>query len=635
MSGICGYYNDGREGLLDDMCEALAHCGPDDRGTFTSGPVGLGMTRLEINGEYTGRRPVSDEKAGVTVVFDGEIYNFRELRRELEKKGHRFRTKADAEVIAHLYEDLGYGCVEKLRGIFALAVWDGDTLFVARDRLGVKPLYYTWVKDRFYFASEIKGLLVAPGVDRAVDSEALDDYLTFRYVAAPKTLFKGVYKLPAGHWLKICRNGVRVNRYWGLAQPVSDVRLFGNRAREGVAALLQEAVRTRTLAAVPLGALLSGGLDSSLIVALLAQSCAEPVKTFHITFAGEEGEASFARQVAAELGCDHHELEATPEDLSAIPKVIWHLEEPVADAAAWATYLISRYAKQYVTVLLNGEGGDEVFAGYPRYLLSRLADVYHHSPKFFRKVFTDVVGKVSERRDASRFWRYTAKLANSAPTPGERNVAWLSVFAEAERRALYTDDFGAAGNVGRAAKLYEEFFKNSPGRSPVERLTTADITTSLVDDALLKVDKVSTAAGVEARVPFLDHVLVEYVARLSDRDRFGWGVPKKLLKEVAGDILPPPIVQRPKRAFEVPVARWLREYRRDWLRDTLFSPKALSRGYFRPRAVAALWDEFVDGGVGGERVWSLFCLEIWHQQFVDDFPASNFKVEPPLCVISS
>ncbi len=635
MCGICGFYNDGREGLLNDMCEALARGGPDDRGTFTSGPAGLGMSRLEIIGVHTGRRPVSNEDAAVTVVFDGEIYNFRELRRELEKKGHRFRTKADAEVIAHLYEDLGYGCVEKLRGIFALAVWDGATLFVARDRLGVKPLYYTWVKDQFYFASELKSLLVCPAVDRAVDSEALDDYLTFGYVAAPKTLFKGVYKLPAGHWLKICRNGAWVNRYWELPQPVSEGRLFGNRAREEVAALLQEAVRTRTLAAVPLGALLSGGLDSSLIVALLAQSCAEPVKTFHITFAGEEGEATFARQVAAEFGCDHHELEAVPEDLTAIPQVIWHLAEPVADAAAWATYLISRYAKQYVTVLLNGEGGDEVFAGYPRYLLSRLADSYHRFPKFFRKVFADVVGKVSERRDASRFWHNTAKLANSAPTPWERNVAWLSIFAEAERYALYADDFGAAVNGGHAAKLYEEYFKNSPGRSPIKRLMTADIKTSLVDGVMLKVDKASMAAGVEARVPLLDHVLVEYVTRLGDRDRFGWGVPKKLLKNLARELLPRHIIRRPKRAFVVPVEKWLRRYARDWVYDTVASSQALARGYFKPAAVGALLKDYFEEGVGGRKVWNLFCLELWHQQFVDGYVPSGFKCRPPRCVISS
>jgi asparagine synthase (glutamine-hydrolysing) len=636
MCGICGFYNDARNDLLDNMCGALAHRGPDDQGTFIGGPVGLAMARLKIVDLCTGHQPMSNEDGGITVVFNGEIYNYRELRAELNKKGHRFRTRSDTEVIVHLYEEMGRDCVQKLRGIFAFAVWDGGSLYVARDRLGVKPLYYTWVNDRFYFASEIKALLLVPGVDREVDLEALDDFVALQYVPAPKTLFKGIFKLPGGHWMRINGRGGWVNRYWELPLPYPNGWPYeGSSVREKVGELLADAVRSRTISDVPLGVLLSGGLDSSIVAALLRRNLTGQLKAFHIRFAGEEGEAVFARAVAQALDYEYHELEAGPGDLAAIPKVIWHLDEPIADAAAWATHLICRYVKSHVSVLLTGEGGDEVFAGYPRYLLSRFADLYHYSPPLLKRISARVASAAQVRYPRTRLWRHAVKLANSAGDPWVRNFAWLSIFAEAERQTLYTDDFAYEAAGGRAARLYERYFKYGAGRSNLQRLTAVDMKTWLVDNVLMKVDKTSMSAAVEARVPLLDHMLVETVVRLPDKDRFGRWTPKKLLKDFAGGLLPTSIVHRPKRAFEVPVGKWLREHRREWVCDVLGSAEAVARGYFRPQAVAALLDNFIKTGTDGKKIWSLFCLELWHRQFIDGFLRAHYRTDRLPCVISS
>jgi asparagine synthase (glutamine-hydrolysing) len=616
------------------MCGLLRHRGPDEDGTFVDGLAGLAMTRLKIIDLVSGSQPISNEDGRVTVVFNGEIYNYRELRRDLRAKGHYFRSLSDTEVLVHLYEEFGADCVHKLRGVFAFAIWDGGTLFLARDRLGVKPLYYSWVGDRFYFASEIKSLLVAPGVKREADAEALADFVTLQYVPGPKTLFKGIFKLPPAHWMRVNWRGAWVGRYWDLPVAGPDAERSFAAAAEDVDELVAEAVKTRTVADVPFGILLSGGLDSSVVAAMLRQSVSGRLKAYHIKFAGEEGEAVYARAVADALDYDYRELEATPDDLADIPKVIWHLDEPIADAAAWATYLICRRAKADVSVLLTGEGGDEVFAGYPRYMLSRLADFYHYGPSGLKRLSARVAGNAAERKPDSRFWRYAAKLAQSSPEPWERNFAWLSIFAEADRRALFSGDLLRDLRGVRARVLYERYFATG-GRGAVQRLTSADMKTWLADDVLMKVDKASMGVAVEARVPLLDHVLVESVTCLPDKVRFGAGKPKRLLKQLGARLLPPEVVRRPKRAFEVPVDKWLRRYRRDWLLDTVRSPEALSRGYFNPRALDDLCRNYVDEGARGKQVWTLFCLELWFREFIDRFSPHHAKAEAVPCAIYS
>jgi len=619
MCGICGYYQGEGEELLVTMCELMRHRGPDDQGIYTAPRIGLGMTRLAIVDVAGGHQPMSNEDGRVWVVFNGEIYNFRELRENLVARGHVFHSRADTEVIAHLYEDLGVACVQRLRGIFAFAVWDGETLFVARDRLGVKPLYYTWVRGRFYFASEIKALLACPGVVREVDEDALDDYMTFQYVAGPRTMFRRIFKLAPGYWLKVNGRGAWMDRYWTLPTP-SPRAVSTAAAEERVRALVDEAVRLRTLADVPLGALLSGGLDSSLVVAFLQRTLEQPVKAFHIRFQGEEGEASYARGVAERLGCEYYELTARPADLRALPEVIWHLDEPIADAAAWATYLICKYAKQHVTVLLTGEGGDEVFGGYPRYYLSAAADWFHRMPAAFRRAALAVIAAWP----AARGWRRRVeKIITSRDETWARNLEWLSIFDDDARRKVYAPDFQRRLAGGRAAALYQGYFRSYDAARNIQRLTAADVKTWLADNVLMKVDKASMAAGVEARVPLLDHVLVEYVFRLRTGPRFGGRWPKGLLKKVGQGVVPDFVLRRPKRAFEVPVAKWLREYERDWVCDVLLDPHALARGFFRRETLSALVQDYLVRGFGGRRVWNLFCLELWFREFIDGQPTAR------------
>ncbi len=635
MCGICGFYNDGDEHLLAGMCNTLATDKSEVRGYAIRWPAGIGETCRDTVAGGADRELLTNEDGTVAAAFCGVIYNAGDLRAELKAKGHDFRTRADAEVVVHLYEELGCEFLNKLNGVFALAVNDGRTLFLARDRLGVKPLYYTWVNNRFYFASTVQALLMCPGVDRAVDSGAVDDYMTFQYIPAPKTLFEGIYKLSPGIWLKINQNGAWVNRYWELPTVTRRRRISPDVVITRTAAFLEEAVRRRAADREPVGVLLSGGLDSSAVAALLRRNHSGPMKTFHVKFAGENGEEVFALEVAAALGVEHYELEAGPRELSALPRVISTLAEPLADAAAWATYLLCRFAKEHVIILLTGDGGDEVFGGYPRYLLSRMADGCQRVPAVLRNLAAGVLDKVENSRVLSGRSRYLSKVLNSPTTPWERNVAWLSVFTEDERSALYTADFKREVGDGRGAALYERYYRQGVGHSVMRRLTTADVKTWLADDLLSKIHCASTAAGVEVRLPLLDHFLVDYVASLGDRYRFGWGVSKALLKKAVRHLLPASVLRRRKRAFVVPVEKWLRDHEREWICDTVTSPRALGRGYFRPEAVRALLKEFLDKGVGGAKIWNLFCLELWQQEFVDNYLPAHFRLDEKRCGILS
>lgn len=617
MCGICGIYGNVSVEVLMSMCDAIAHRGPDDSGVFFARPVALGMTRLAIIDVAGGHQPMTNEDGRVVVVFNGEIYNYRELREELQQQGHRFKTNSDTEVLVHLYERYGAACVSKLRGIFAFAIADDEGLFIARDRLGVKPLYYTWARDTLYFASEIKSLLVCPAVKRELDAEALDDYLTFQYVPGPKTMFQGIFKLPPGHWLRVKRAGFWVSRYWEL--PLPEARGRGGVGQQSILDLLTEAVRLRTIADVPFGALLSGGLDSSLVVALLARVHPERVQAFHITFEGEPGETAYARQVAVHTGCEYHEVQAGPKELAVLPQVIWHLDEPIADAAAWATFLICRYARKFVKVLITGEGGDELFAGYPRYLLHKAAGYFHVLPQVFKRPVRSLANSL-DKAFPGTFWKYVAKVAASPADPVRRNIAWLSIFDEATKDVLYAPGFASTINGRRAEMLFENLMRRY-ARGPLVALTATDMKTWLPDDILTKVDKTSMAWGIEARVPILDHVVVETVATLSDRDRWGIGVPKLLLRRVARSLLPREVIRRRKRAFLTPVAKWLRQYEPEWLIETLLSSRALGRGYFNAAFVRELVQRYLTDGTGGSWVWLLFCFELWCREFIDRMPS--------------
>lgn len=623
MCGICGFYNFCDKEVLLDMCRSMEHRGPDDWGTFMRGRVGLAMRRLSIIDLDNGSQPIYDEDRDRVIVFNGEIYNHLELRKELEAFGHRFRTNSDTEVIIHAYEEFGRCCVHRLRGVFAFAILDGGELFCARDRFGVKPFYYFAQGDSFFFASEIKALLQVPFIPREINKDVLPVYAALQYVPGPETLFAGVYKLEPGHWLTVNRNGFRVTEYWRLPHRMREGVGDVEPAEKKVDELLDEAVKTRLVADVPVGALLSGGLDSSLVVARAAKLSRKTLHTFHIGFTdapGFRGELDRAREVAQWVGTEHHELTVGSDALSDLEKIIRNLDEPIADQAALPTYLICSHARKYVKVVLTGEGGDELFAGYPRYVLSGFANRYYKLPAFLRGVPADLL-IAAIRGTKSRAARRVAKLLTADPEPARRHFDWVSVFSAGEIGSLFTPEIN--GNGHDVAGIYVGFYHKPDAATELQRAIHADVNTWLVDDILIKVDKMSMAASVEARVPLLDHKLAEYVATLPDRVRIGRWRAKRLLKSVAQKELPRSIIERPKRPFSVPVGPWLKRHGRDMVWDLLTDKTARERSVFQPAYVEGLLKSFFSGNGkpdATQQIWSLLCFEMWCRVFIDMRP---------------
>lgn len=615
MCGIFGI-NDATANIDPDlllrMSDVMRHRGPDDRGFFTDGGFGFGMNRLSIIDVSSGHQPIGNEDGTLVIVFNGEIYNFQELRDPLAARGHRFTTRSDTETILHLYEEEGTAAFSALRGMFAIALWDSRRrkLVLCRDRLGKKPLYYYHNDGLFLFASEIKSLLMHDRVPRKVDLCALDLYLAHQYVPGPLTIFEGIRKLEPGTYLELDAAGLRTGRYWDLPAYTADVRdevEAVSRVRE----LLLAAVQERLVSEVPLGAYLSGGLDSSTIVALMAEVASSPVKTFSVGFA-EEGysELEFARSVAGKFATDHHEIVVKADAADLLPAVVWHLDEPMADPAAIPTYLISEYARRYVTVVLTGEGGDEAFAGYSIYRYQRLAQQYQHAfPAVVRRAVDSLAGRGLFDRKISQGIR-----ALNAPLECQGAV-WRSVFSRAERMALYGETVARALQESDAESPMAEAYRTGSG-SFLEKMLRTDMKIWLPDDLLMKVDKMSMAHSLEARAPFLDHRLIEFLARVPDGLKLRGKEGKYLLKKAMEGILPHDIIYRRKHGFDVPVDRWLRDDLKGMV-DTLLSKKRiLAAGFFDPDAVRAL----VERQRRGDRwyhkqVWLLLVFQIWHERF--------------------
>jgi len=625
MCGICGLAGWVESGTLDRMCDVMTHRGPDDRGAYTDlgGPVGLAMRRLSIIDLAGGHQPLANEDETVWIVFNGEIYNYRELREELGGKGgspkHRFATSSDTEVIVHLYEELGEACVQKLRGMFAFALWDTRQrkLVIARDRLGIKPLYYHFDEGKLAFASEIKALLECPWVQRQVKLEALDQYLTLQYVPAPRTLFEGICKLRPGHLL-VWQNGSLTTRaYWTLPQGMNGRVTDEREGAEQLLEMLREAVKLRLISDVPLGAFLSGGLDSSLVVALMSEFMDQPVKTFSVGFEGwEEGsELPQARRVAEHFGCDHHEVVLQPNVEELIHKAVWHWDEPVADPAALPTYLISEFARNWVTVVLTGEGADELFAGYKQYMVDRFAPSFQRCPAWLR----DGVLRPLARRWIGPGRLDTAWDALSCADPIQRHGRWVSVFPDPLRLSLYTDDVRQSlSEANGANQVLQQMFAEARDGTWLERRLHVDTRGWLPDDLLMKVDKMSMAVSLEARVPYLDHHVVEFVSRhLPGRLKLRGNTTKYILKQAARQLLPAAILNRPKHGFNLPLERWFREELRGFVQEVLLSEEARQRGYFRPEAVAGLFQEHQAGRYNhSRRLYALLMFELWHQKFI-------------------
>lgn len=627
MCGIVGMVNlDGRAAeaaLLARMNEAILHRGPDEDGVYLKGHVGLAMRRLAIIDLKGGQQPISDEEGAAWIVYNGEVYNYREVKKELEARGHRFHTDCDTEVVLHAYLEYGDDCPKHLRGMFAFAIWDErkQELFIARDRVGKKPLLYAKTRDSFVFGSEFSALLLHPSVSREIDRGALDDYLTFMCVPAPQTAYRDIRKLEPGHSLTLGRDGeIKTRRYW---EPdfSKKIKVSEEEAGERALALLREAVRVRLMSEVPLGAFLSGGIDSSAVVALMAEESATPVKTFSIGFEEQDfSELHHARRVAERVGAEHHEFVVRPDAMEVLPTLVEHYGEPYADSSAIPTYYVARETRRHVTVALNGDGGDECFAGYDRYAAMRLSERYRKLPAVLReRVIRQAVEllPISEVRP-SRARRVRRFLRAASLPPVERYLNWVTTTQRETKDELYTDEFQAEVGGRDATVWLRPWFARANGAGVVDAALLADTMTYLPNDLLVKVDIASMANSLEARSPFLDHHVIEFAASLPENLKLRGLTTKYILKKTLQKLLPSENLTRGKMGFGVPIGHWFRGQMQPFLREQLLSERAGRRGLFRPEAVRRM----VELHTGGERdythqLWTLLMLELWFQRFID------------------
>jgi asparagine synthase (glutamine-hydrolysing) len=624
MCGIAGVVGSLRthRATLQSMNDALRHRGPDGEGFFWSDEVGLAMRRLAIIDVAGGDQPIYNEDGTVCVVYNGEIYNFLELRAELEACGHHFATNSDTEVIVHAYEEYGVKCVERLWGMFALAVWDAreQRLLLARDRLGKKPLvYYANSTGGLAFGSELQAVLAHPSVPRDIDPRAIDDYLTYLYVPAPTTAYRAVKKLPPGHRLVWQAGRVMVEPYWSVRFS-EKLRISEEEAVEQFGGLLRDAVRRRLIADVPLGAFLSGGMDSSSVVAEMAELSTTPVKTFSIGFGERDfDELRYAAQVAQRFGTDHHELVVEPRALEILPTLVRNYGEPYGDSSAIPTYYVAQLTRQHVTVALNGDGGDELLAGYERHWAARVAARYDTIPRFLRHgLIRPLIPLMPEPRQRRAFLRRAKRFMTAAHLPVlDRYLHWVGAYTPSQKLALYSDDFTQLLGGNDSGHWLREALSAEPHLDPVDAVVRSDTLLYLPEDLLAKVDIASMANSLEARSPFLDHRLVEFCAALPSTYKLRGRTSKWLLRQLMRDRLPAEILTRPKMGFGVPVGEWLRGELRPLLEDTVLSSAALNRGYFRPQAVQSLVDDHVSRRADHtSHIWALLMLELWFREFV-------------------
>lgn len=626
MCGIVGIVrNDGKpvdRDLVTRMSNAIRHRGPDDDGFYFNEGVGLGMRRLSIIDVKGGQQPIHNEDRTAWIVYNGEIYNYLELREKLEKLGHKFYTNSDTEAIIHAYERYGYECARHLRGMFAFAIWDERTqeLLLARDRVGKKPLLYAQENGQLIFGSEFSSLLSHPDVSRDVEPEAIDQYLSFMCVPAPLTAYKSIKKLEPGHTLRWRKGEIKTERYW-LPDFSHKLKISEEEAGEQALALLREAVRIRLMSEVPLGAFLSGGIDSSAVVALMSEESSERVKTFSIGFEEQDfSELHHARRVAEHVGADHHEFIVRPDALEVLPLLVEHYGEPYADSSAVPTYYVARETRKYVTVALNGDGGDESFAGYERYAAMSLAEKYRKLPAFLRESVIRQAVELIPTSDVRRSRVRSAKrfLQGASLTKIDRYMRWVSVFPKDVKVSLYADSFLQQTRNADAAATIAPWFGRANGAGIVDASLLADIMTYLPNDLLVKVDIATMAVSLEARSPFLDHHLIEFAASLPENLKLRGLTTKYLLKRVLRRLLPEENLHRPKMGFGVPIGHWFRGQMQPFLREVLLSEKSLRRGFFKTETVKRLIESHTRGECDySQQLWTLLLLELWFNRFID------------------
>jgi len=632
MCGICGIARTSKgepisQSLLASMCRTIVHRGPDDEGIFIEGKVGLGTRRLSIIDLETGHQPLSNEDGSIWVTYNGEIYNFPQLREELISRGHAFRTRTDTETIVHGYEEWGEDFVQRFRGMFAFALWDRkqEKLFLVRDRVGIKPLYYTQLEDEtLIFGSELKSIITHPKVKRALEPRALNYFLTVEYVPAPFSIYKDIWKLPAGCFLIYKEGKIEVKKYWDIEPFAScpekiskqNVKAWMDRLYE----LLKESVKLRLISDVPLGAFLSGGLDSSTIVGLMRELGASPLKTFSIGFKDESyNELRYAQSIARKFDTEHKEFILEPQALDLTQKLIHHLDEPLGDFSIFPTYLVSLMARSQVKVILSGDGGDEIFGGYEHYQAQKISRFPAFS--FLSTLLRAPIKKIPPSAQKKGIWnklrRYVQGFEHS---PSLAHLRWMMFLSKRNKKNLYSDalteDLGGISDF-HEIEPFREIFDRLEGFDPINRELYLDLKTYLVDDILVKVDRMSMATSLEARVPLLDHKLVEFAFSLPGKMKLRGLNTKWIFKKTMERLLPPENIYRSKEGFSIPIKHWLRQELKDLLLDTLSEKRIREEGYFNHKSVKKMIDAHLQGKENfSHELWALLVFEIWKESYL-------------------
>jgi asparagine synthase (glutamine-hydrolysing) len=614
------------EELLAQMCEVITHRGPDSRGVYAEDGVGLGVQRLSIIDLQTGDQPIFNEDQSIVVVQNGEIYNYKELTQELRRRGHTFSTHGDTEVIVHLYEEYGADCVQHMRGMFAFALWDRRrrVLLLGRDRVGKKPLFYAERDGELWFASEPKSILQDPTVERRPNLDAIDAYLHFQYVPHPLSAFDGLRKLPPAHTLTWRDGQTDIQRYWKLSYRRGEVA-SEHEAHELIRESLLEATRIRLRSDVPLGAFLSGGVDSSAVVAAMAKQSEGKVSTFAIGFDVKSyDETPYAREVARLYDTDHHELRVEPSALEVIPQLVWHYGEPFADHSAIPSFYLAQMARQHVTVALNGDGGDESFGGYRRYLGNNVAERVANWPRPAQGLLRWVAGTIGPDGRENSFRSRLDRVARTSLMPAyDRYAKWMAYFPEGERQEFYTPEFNAELHDRTAPSIMRDAYLASDAEDELNRLLDLDVQTYLPGDLLVKMDIATMAHSLEVRSPLLDHKLMELSASLPGKWKVRGLTTKKIFKDALRPWFPDHILDRPKQGFGVPIGEWFRGPLRGFPREILLDPRTIDRGWFRRDAVARLLDDHEQGTQDNtNKLWALIQLELWMRMFIDGPPTA-------------
>jgi len=599
----------------------MTYRGPDDEGYYLHENVGLAMRRLSIIDLSTGHQPITNEDGTMWIVFNGEVYNFQPLREDLEAKGHVFKTLTDTEAILHAYEEYGEACVERLIGMFAFAIYDEKRrrLFIARDRLGIKPLYYAKVNGEIYFGSELKVVLQHPGVPRALDMHALDQFLTLEYIPAPRSIVEHVQKLPPGHTLTYEDGEITIKPYWSL--DFQTTTQSDEESLEELTELIRDAVKLRMIADVPLGAFLSGGIDSSTVVSFMSELSSLPVKTFSIGFGDPTyNELPYARMVAEHYGTEHYEEYLEPDVLSLAERLIRHLDEPLGDFSILPTYLVSEVARKYVTVSLSGDGGDEIFAGYDTYVAQNMARYYNYVPGPIREKVLPAIMSLVPPQSAKKGLINKAKrfIEGGALDPDLQHTRWMMFINDADKDNLYQAGVRSAIATETPQDVMERYFLQARVADALAQQQYVDIKTYLADDILTKVDRMSMAVSLEARVPLLDHRVVEFAMRLPPHLRMDKGTTKVILRKLMANRLPEQVLNKPKEGFSIPIKQWLKTTLNPLMMDLLSQSSVQRRGYFHPATVERWIKEHMENKANhSHRLWALMVFELWQREVLD------------------